>query len=324
MKNLLLFFLFIGVISTSCNNDIQLNADYKEIMVVYGLLDKMDSVHYIRIQRAFQNTNASALSISQKVDSLYFDTLNVKVTDLTTSQVYLLKKEVSTIKDSGYFQNKVNVLYRFSAPLNASHLYRLDIIDANTGSGVSGITPIVGTPTNVTSPPGDTFDLLTGKKIRAYCLSGINARAYDVFYRFKFNEFDSISGALISQRFLDYYVLRSGLTTTLQGGSAVDQTIESDDIFNFIGNSLHRVPGVYRIATNFDAYYAGAADDLNVYQDISKPSIGIVQKKPEFTNVSNGYGLYSSRNIFCKKHPVSPSTQQALLKHLATKDLGWK
>ena len=142
--------------------------------------------------------------------------------------------------------------------------------------------------------------------------------------RFKFNEFDSISGALISQRFLDYYVLRSGLTTTLQGGSAVDQTIESDDIFNFIGNSLHRVPGVYRIATNFDAYYAGAADDLNVYQDISKPSIGIVQKKPEFTNVSNGYGLYSSRNIFCKKHPVSPSTQQALLKHLATKDLGWK
>lgn len=324
MKKLFyIFILFVGIIS-SCKNDIELNANYKEIVVVYGLLDRNDTVHYVRIQRAFLNTNTTAFSIAQKPDSLYFDSLEVKVTDLTTNQVYFLTKDITVIKDSGYFQNKLNILYRFSDPITSTHRYRLDIKNILTGNAVYGETVVVGNPAQVTSPPGDTFDILPAKKIRATFKSGLNARSYDIFFRFKYNEFDSITGNLTAQKSIDYYVQRSGLTSSLNGGEDIEQIIESDALIAFIGNSIPVSPGVKRVATFLDAYYAGAADDLNVYLDVSKPSIGIVQKKPEFTNVTNGYGVFSSRNVFVKKHPVNTATQKTLRENAATKLQGWK
>ncbi len=145
-----------------------------------------------------------------------------------------------------------------------------------------------------------------------------------MFYRFKYDEFDSISGTLKAQKFIDYYVQRSGLTASLNGGEDIEQVIESEDLIKFIGNAIPVSPGIRRVATFLDACYAGSADDLTVYIDVSKPSIGIVQKKPEFTNVTNGYGVFSSRSVFFKKHPVNTATQKTLREHVATKNLGWK
>lgn len=324
MKNIFSCLLLIIVFTNACKNDVKLNADYKEIMVVYGLLDKNDSLHYIRVQRAYQNTNATAQSIAQKPDSLYFDSLEVKIINLTLNKVYFLKKELSVIKDSGYFQNKINVLYTFTDALNSSHLYRLEIKNVYTGNMVNSQTVIVGNPLQITSPPGDTFDIIPGKRIKASFKTGVNARAYDVFYRFKYDEFDSISGVLKAQKYLDYYVQRSELTQGLAGGEDLSLETYTEDILQSIGNAIPVVKGLKRVATHFDACYAGATDDLNVYLDVSKPSIGIVQKKPEFTNVTNGYGVFSSRNVFIKKHPVNTMTQKTLREHPATKNLGWR
>jgi len=324
MKKYFIVFLLSLAFLQACKNDVQLNAAYKEIIVVYGLLDINDSVHYIRIQKAFQNTGTTAQSIAQKPDSLYFDSLLVTITDLTTNKIDTLTKETSIIKDSGYFQNKVNILYRFSDPLFATHRYRLDVKNIYTGNRASSITSVVGNATNITGPPGDTFDLLAGKKIKSIYRTGINARAYDIFYRFKYDEIDSVTNNLLAHQYFDYYVLRSGLTGSLAGGEAMEQIVESNDILNAMGNALVYHPGVTKVATNLDACYAGAADDLNVYLDVSKPSIGIVQKKPEYTNINNGYGIFSSRSVFFKKHPVSFNTQETVRNYSATKNLGWK
>jgi hypothetical protein len=324
MKNIFICLVLIVVFASSCKNDIQLNASYKEITVVYGLLDINDSVHYIRIQRAYQNTNATAQSIAQKPDSLYFDSLEVKITDVNTSQVYKLAKVITVIKDSGYFQNKLNILYGFTDNINPAHSYRLDIKNVYTGNLVNSQTIVVGNPQQITSPPGDTFDIVPAKKIRIAFRTGVNARAYDLFYRFKYDEFDSATGVLKAHQFFDYYVSRGDLTTTLNGGEDKSGDTYTEDILQSIGNAIPVSPGTARVATFFDAYYAGATDDLNVYIDVSKPSIGIVQKKPEFTNVSNGYGVFSSRNVFVKIHPVNTATQKTLREHPATMKLGFK
>ncbi|MBE0652408.1 MAG: hypothetical protein IH594_01340, partial [Bacteroidales bacterium] len=46
---LLIAFLFLE----QCSTDFDLNAPYKDIMVVYGLLNQNDSTHYLKINRAF-------------------------------------------------------------------------------------------------------------------------------------------------------------------------------------------------------------------------------------------------------------------------------
>ena len=47
--------------------------DFKETAVVYGLLDQSDSVHYVKINRAFIGPGNS-LEFAQIPDSNYFET----------------------------------------------------------------------------------------------------------------------------------------------------------------------------------------------------------------------------------------------------------
>ncbi|TAF89039.1 MAG: hypothetical protein EAZ48_01940, partial [Flavobacteriia bacterium] len=57
---------------SSCEEDIILDGDFVETAVVYGLLDQADSIHMIKITRAFIGPG-SALDIAQIPDSSYFE-----------------------------------------------------------------------------------------------------------------------------------------------------------------------------------------------------------------------------------------------------------
>ena len=37
------------------------------------------------------------------------------------------------------------------------------------------------------------------------------------------------------------------------------------------------------------------SEDLNTYIKVNEPITGIVQKRPQFTNINNGIGIFSSR-----------------------------
>ena len=40
---------------------------------------------------------------------------------------------------------------------------------------------------------------------------------------------------------------------------------------------------------------AVGSEDLETYINVNKPITGIVQQRPQFTNITNGVGLFSSR-----------------------------
>ena len=65
-----LFFIFISlglVVLNSCNEKVKLVGNFQETAVVYGLLDQADSLHYIKINRAFIGPG-NALEIAQIPD----------------------------------------------------------------------------------------------------------------------------------------------------------------------------------------------------------------------------------------------------------------
>src|SRR5690606_24360849 len=105
------------ILLSSCKNDLDTNADWKEILVVYSLLDGQDSVHYVRVNRAFLNENQSAYEIARINDSLYFDSIEVKIVEQGTGRIIPLVKDESKAKDSGIFANYPNVLYRANSKL---------------------------------------------------------------------------------------------------------------------------------------------------------------------------------------------------------------
>jgi hypothetical protein len=81
---------------------------------------------------------------------------------------------------------------------------------------------------------------------------------------------------------------------------------------------------IERKLVDFDLTFYGISDDFNTYLSVNKPSIGIVQKKPEFTNIENGIGLFASRNIASFENlSFHPSTIGLIQTNEKTKDLGF-
>jgi hypothetical protein len=75
MRNILLF-VSLSLFFISCETDFETNADWKDITVVYGLLDQRDSVQYIKINKAFLG-EGDALLFAKENDSINYDVLKV-------------------------------------------------------------------------------------------------------------------------------------------------------------------------------------------------------------------------------------------------------
>ncbi|MEZ5030008.1 MAG: hypothetical protein R2787_01275 [Saprospiraceae bacterium] len=68
--------VFAGILMmltlVSCDNELDLVSDWKEIPVVYGFLSRSDTAQYIRVEKAFLDPATSAFVIAKNPDSLYF------------------------------------------------------------------------------------------------------------------------------------------------------------------------------------------------------------------------------------------------------------
>jgi hypothetical protein len=100
MRRIGILFL-LGLLGlSSCNEKIDLLGDYQETAVVYGLLDHADSLHYIKITRAFIGPG-SAVDLAQISDSSYFNQVNATVTEFiggVVTRTWILKDTIVTNK----------------------------------------------------------------------------------------------------------------------------------------------------------------------------------------------------------------------------------
>ena len=115
MKKLL--YLFVGLVAlSSCNEKIDFQGAFKETVVVYGLLDQADSLHYVKVNRAFIGPG-NALDIAQIPDSNYFDDVEVTVSeylDGNLSRTWVLRDTLVNTKDTnGVFYAPQEKVYYF-------------------------------------------------------------------------------------------------------------------------------------------------------------------------------------------------------------------
>src|SRR5687768_1893340 len=105
MRNLL--FIMLAAIfltqATGCSEDFEVAAPYKDITIVYGLLDVKDTAHYIRIQKAFLDESKSAIGMAKEADSSFYNQLDVKVLELNSgSLTKLIQLTRVDLADEGY------------------------------------------------------------------------------------------------------------------------------------------------------------------------------------------------------------------------------
>ncbi len=293
-----------------CDNEINIAADWKETAVIYGALNPNQTKNYIRIQRAYLDQDQAAVAFSNNIDSLYFDTLVVTLDEFVNgsySQTYSFKKingnNIGMEKDSGLFYNDDNYLYELSDPIKPSQFatdykYRIVVRNPQSGYVCQSSTMSVGQAEikGPVSNNGGTIYFLN-ESIPVTFQEGKHARAYKVELDFRVKETRKDDPSIEQITDYKWTLVNLGKTQSLRGFELGRYLVASSGFFATLASVIPENESLQRRLVNFDLTFYGISDDFNTYLSVNKPSIGIVQKKPEYSNIENGIGLFASRNI---------------------------
>lgn len=305
----------IGTLFFGCSTDLDVTAPYKEITVVYSLLNKNDDIHWVKINKAFLG-DGDAFVYAQVPDSTEYseeempDSINgslvrrIERVDENGNVVATLALR-DTILDGrldGLFNGPLHKMYYFRGDLPGGRLAyegRYRLVAIAKGNKVEAITPIVNDLT-VYTPTANPSTELALKQSNSYQSVPIkwfttsNGRRYEAYYRFHYDEITT--DGVIHPKFFDTFV---GSVISSGGPGQSDEVSLNGELF--YQTVANRVPQLaeadvqQRIFRGVEFYWWIAAADLHTYLQLANPISGIVEERPDYSNITGGYGLMSSR-----------------------------
>ncbi len=297
----------------ACKNDLEVNAPHKETIVVFGLLDPSQSKQYIKVNRAFITNNQSVKEVAQIADSVYFSSIEVTLLEELTNTTTILTPENIPNKNSGIFLNQPNILYTTNLPIKTNSRYFIKVKDNKTGIEANAVAIIAGSPfingpiTNFSTD----FSLSNGPNggINIDFVPGINTANYDVIMDFEYVEYDKFDTLNKFNKTITWKILKN---VSPKATFRFSNNISRELFYDLLTSQIAPRKDWIRQAKSFQFSFIGATQELVNYISVSTPSIGIVQKQTDYTNINNGAGIFASRNIFLTKK-VPPSGQTSFL-----------
>lgn len=330
MKRIFLVFSVISVIAmTRCSTDVELSAPYDSSAVIFGLLDPGLDTQWVKINRTWLGDGNNIEIAAIRDSSEYADGAFVATVERWQGgnivQTYNVNDTILDNKDTdGIFFAPEYKAYYFLSPggLNTDSEYRLNL-DFPGSDDVEATTNVIDIPPGAVqfpiSPednaqfPGVQFAAVSQLGTTYYTqnfdwIAADNASRYEAKLRIYVKEYvytDDTWSELESTRDveLEWFVGTQNVDpeTTLSVGTDVN----GQGFYQFLAANFDPDPRVRRelgywdsnieVARVFDFIVTMANDELDTYLDINEPVTNIVQERPNYTNVSNGIGLWASR-----------------------------
>ena len=139
-------YALVFVVTMGCNDELKVNADWKDVSIIYGVLNKSKTTNYIRIHRGYLGDEGIDAG-SQNPDSLYYPELSVKINLLLNGQTVKtleLTKDESIVLDSGFFTTDQYHTYRIDRRLNGGDTIFQLFVDKLTDKNTSKPTILLG------------------------------------------------------------------------------------------------------------------------------------------------------------------------------------
>jgi len=331
--NLRLFaLLLIAGLFTSCDNDLDLTADWKEIPVVYGLLSLTDTAQYVRVERAFLDPERSPLEIARIPDSLYFQGITVQLEDSVTGQRYTLRRVEGEAegypRKDGLFASRPNYLYKIlsdSLPLVRDRLFRL-IITAEDGRVITtSSTRVVGNYL-FQSPPSNLNFFYDRSLQISWRSDESSARVYDVKMLIHFNETVAGDPAGTQRRTLEWPLAR-GIARPQDLKATVRLAVAGVGFYRFLQAQLPAAPNILRQFLGIDLIVDAGGIEMYEAIGVGEANAGITGAEfvPSYSNIAGGFGLFSSRNrLVGKNYSLNAGTLDSLRNGIYTRDLNFQ
>lgn len=300
-------------IATSCKTNVDLNAPYEAIPVVYGVLDQSQDTQFVKINKSFLGTGNNA-DYAAILDSNYFQNLSGTIDEYvngTLNQSFSLQELWVKNIDAGIFNTDSQKVYYFvpAGGLNEDATYKLNVtvseisdpITAETilvkGSGLSFKFnfAIPAQSSGIVFADNSTFTNGIYKSIFPQWLSVLNGKVYELYLRLNYSEItatDTTNKSIL-------WNLGSQTTQTTSGGVTLSKLISGESFYDMVSSKLSGYANesavIKRKVKLLDFLLAVGADDLNTYITVNEPSTGVVTSKPTYSNIDNGVGIFSSR-----------------------------
>jgi hypothetical protein len=343
MRKLIVFLsLIIGL--SSCNEKIDLLGDYQETAVVYGLLDHADSLHFIKITRAFIGPG-SAVDLAQIPDSSYFNQVDATVTEYiggVATRAWELRDTIVTNKElNGAFYGPEQKVYYFktlptgpnevqqgsptalTSSLNKDATYKLSIDIDNGKFLVLGETELVHGLTSPSNSQNFTFKFANNPG--SYVSAGVaavntfgNAFVVNSSLKVIYNEYVGVNKTVNS------FDWKLGESSILPGESRTF-TAYGETFYTLMKNDVSVDPTITRrTLEGIEFTITGGHEELYNYMVVNAPSSSLSQSKPSYTNltVTNGkrvVGIFSSRQTLKFYRPFFTNAAQAYIRAIDKK-----
>lgn len=320
---------FILVLFPACETDFDVTAEWEDVTVVYGLLSQNDTTHYIKVSKAFLG-EGNALQMAQEFDSIYYDSiLSVTVEEWDQNEVnklytFSLDRVITDNKEPGTFSFPEQVLYTFDATLDQDHIYKLVIHNEKRDKLITAKTPMVHNfsfEKPILYPPAQPILDFPNNDYTKEVLwrSGRNGKRYEVAINFHYRE------QFVGEPEHDTFVSWAGFPTKkadiVSGPNWQSEqmkfTIVNKSFYSFLQERIiyddlgveSNIAGRYADSVQF--IFSVAADEFNTYLEINNAS-SLIDERPQYSNIENGIGLFSSR--YRQKHTyfLHPSTKALL------------
>lgn len=311
-------FLGLCAILTACSTDLKINAPYKNVTVVEGLLNMRDSLHFIKINKGYLG-EGDALVYAQVQDSNEwsvdaFEYARV-VRRLNGQEVgsFPLQDTVVGDRQPGTFYAPTQRMYYFADPFREIRMIggvpTTLFLDGNSeysvelkikGEEVSSSTTIVNDFSfqQADQSTDQVINLISGSDFGTFELNwttGRNGKRYVADYRVNYREVrNGVQGDLKT-------VMRRVGTVVKRGvgsNEAMAVVMDGRRFYDDLAASIPSDPEVQqRIFLGVDFVISVANDEFHTFLTLTEPISGIIEDRPTYSNIENGYGIFGSRYV---------------------------
>ena len=308
-KFILLLYLPLFAFLFSCSTDVDLFAEYKEVPIIYGVLDATADTNFVKITRALYIQGNAYHAAVNPDSSNYPGKLDARIIEYCNGDsIREIMLDTITLhnKQQGIFYAPDQKLYYITEPLNwngVNNRYSYELKVVLPERTLTTTTPVVGNRNfEIQSLAVNFSKEYFGMVPRRFLFfPATNATFYDFSMSFTFLEQRDPDGDSVP-RTMNWNVgtfMESSLSGNMDGEAYIlsyrPETFY-ERLEEFIGGDTN-VIGLKRYIEDYpvEITIAAGGEKLRQYIYENDPSNGFVGGDNEFTLIDDGYGVFSSR-----------------------------
>jgi hypothetical protein len=323
-------FVLIGMVifALGCSTDIELNAPYQRTPVVFSLLDAQQDTQWVRVNRTWlgegNQYDAALIADSSEYPA---DELAVEISERlgeTVTRNWILQDTVIENKSTdGIFYAPEQQMWFFvpEGGLDTDGEYDLNISIESEETPVSATTNMIAEQVgNITQPPPGVNNFKIGfasvgfqttfPDITFKWSSTAGASRYDitVFIHVFERVWQDLEHTILleeRERVVEWNIGTLN-TDDDEGGQVLQKEVSGERFYTKLATKLEVDPYITRVLGSWDedVQIARAVDfvltianeELSTYLEVNAPVTGVIQERPEYTNINGGLGLFASRS----------------------------